>query len=62
MGSIAQVSVKKADGPTLLNFEDFMALPIKERVDLIIKKKVAFHDEAGAIIPIMEAMKYIKTH
>lgn len=61
MGTIAHVSVRKASGHNLLNFEQFMSLPLKERVDLIMKKKVAFLDDTGGKIPIMEAMKFIKT-
>ena len=62
MGTIVHVSVKKAGGHNLLNFEQFMAMPLKERVELIMKKKVAFIDDAGGMIPVMEAMKLIKTH
>jgi len=55
-----QVSIQKAGGYNLMSREAFLALPINERVQLILGNKVKFLDEKGDVIPTREALKSLR--
>jgi hypothetical protein len=57
---ITQVALLKAGGQNIISLEQFLAYPIKERIDLIIANKVEFLSASGDTIPVLDAMELMK--
>jgi hypothetical protein len=53
-----QVAVKKASGYNRLEAEEFLALPLKERVRLILERQAEFLKN-GEIFPATEALRHV---
>ena len=57
--SFVQVGIKKAAGFNLLNKEEFLAIPMDERMTLISSGQIQFLID-GVSIPLREGLKKLK--
>jgi hypothetical protein len=56
MRRLTNVSVRIGLGHNLLTPAEFVAIPMGERVALLMKNKVEFLDEHGKTMPVMDAV------
>jgi len=56
---VHQIAIQKAGGYNLMSKQEFLAMPLGERVQLMLQSKVQFLDELGEIIPVREALKVL---
>ena len=59
---VHSVMLKKASGYNLLTVEDYFAIPLGERVDLLLSQKIQFLNEAGDVLPLKEAIKSLRQY
>jgi hypothetical protein len=55
-GKLTHVSVQMGAGHNLLSVAQFLLIPLGERVELVMTRRVQFLDEHGQPIPAREAM------
>ena len=56
---ITHVSEQKGSGHNLMTVQQFIALPINQRIELIFAQKVQFLDDHGEVVPLAEALDYV---
>jgi hypothetical protein len=59
---VHHISVKMGAGYNLLTVPQFMALPINERVQLVLQKKIQFLDDHGTTIPVSDGLNFISNY
>ena len=58
--SVHQVAIQKAGGYNLMSKAEFLAMPLGERVSLILANKIQFLDDKGEQIPARDALRMLK--
>jgi len=58
-GKLSHVSIKMGAGHNLHTVEEFLALPLDQRIQLLLQQRVEFLDDHGRPIPVREAMAQI---
>ena len=56
---ITHVSEQKGSGHNLMTVEQFIALPVNQRIELIFAQKVQFLDDRGEVVPLADGLDYI---
>lgn len=57
---LAHVSVRMAAGYNILPVEKFLEIPLSDRMELILQRKVGFLDERGQVLPTIEGLRALK--
>ncbi|NJM93593.1 MAG: hypothetical protein HC842_02070 [Cytophagales bacterium] len=58
MGRVFQIAVKVSDGGyNLISVNDFLKMPMMERMEMMLQKRIQYLDEVGNVIPILEATR-----
>jgi hypothetical protein len=57
---LSQIAVPKGDKYVSVSLSDFMAMPLDERVTLILEQRLKFYDEKGAPISTTEGLQLLR--
>jgi hypothetical protein len=57
---VAHVSVRMAAGYNVISVAKFLEIPLSERMELILQRKVAFLDETGMALPTVDGLRALK--
>jgi hypothetical protein len=57
---IVHVAIQKAGGYNLVPLEEFLRLPLSERLELLLQRKLRFLNEHGTAIPTKAALRALK--
>jgi hypothetical protein len=57
---IVHVAIQKAGGYNLVPLEEFLRLPLSERLELILRRKLRFLNQNGSAIPTKAALRALK--
>jgi hypothetical protein len=57
---LSQVAVPKGDKYITVSLEDFLAMPLDQRVTLILEKQLKFYDEKGVPISTTEGLQMLR--
>lgn len=57
---LAHVSVRMAAGYNVLTVEKFLEIPLSDRMEMILQRKVSFLDETGKTLPTREGLRALK--
>ena len=54
------LSVDRGDGYVEMSLPEFYALPLVDRIRLILRQQIRFYDEAANPIPLVEGLKTLR--
>jgi hypothetical protein len=57
---LSRVTVEDGGQTVALSLDQFLALPLDRRVQLILAKQIQFHDETGVPISATDGLKLLK--
>ena len=57
---LAQVAVDRGQGYVKLTLPEFFALPLVDRIQMILNQRMKFFDEASNQIPLTEGLKLLR--
>jgi hypothetical protein len=57
---LSRVAVQTAGGRSDLSVGEFLALPLDQRVRMVLEKQLEFFDEAGCPLPIGDGLKLLR--
>jgi hypothetical protein len=60
ISTLSHVAIAKGDDYVMASLEDFLALPLDQRVGLILEQRLRFYDGRGALISTAEGLKLLK--
>jgi hypothetical protein len=58
--TLSGVAIPEGDGYAMISVQAFIALPLDQRVSLILEQRLRFYDEQGTLIPTVEGLKLLK--
>lgn len=57
---LTQVAVDRGDGYVKLSLPEFFALPLVDRIQMLLGQRMRFYDEASNLIPVTEGLKLLR--
>lgn len=57
---LAQVAVDRGKGYVSLSVQEYYALPLVDRIQMILNQRMRFYDEASNPIPLTEGLKLLR--
>ena len=57
---LSRVTVQDGGHPVTLSLDQFLALPLDRRVQLILGKQLQFHDETGVSLSTADGLKLLR--
>jgi hypothetical protein len=57
---LAQVAVDRGNGYVRLSLQEFFALPLVDRIQMLLNQRMQFYDEASNQIPMTEGLKLLR--
>jgi hypothetical protein len=57
---LAQVAVDRGNGYVKLSLQEFFALPLVDRIQMLLSHRMQFYDEASNPIPAAEGLKLLR--
>jgi len=57
---LSQVAVAKGDGYVTISLQDFVAMPLDERVRLILEQQIRFYDEQGTLMSTADGLRILR--
>ena len=57
---LSQVAVPKGDGYVTISLQDFVAMPLDERVRLILEQQIRFYDEQGTLMSTADGLRILR--
>ncbi|HEY7216011.1 MAG TPA: hypothetical protein VIC28_15410 [Thermoanaerobaculia bacterium] len=57
---LTQVAVDRGEGYVKLTLPEFFALPLVDRIQMLLHQRMRFYDEASNLIPISEGLKLLR--
>ena len=57
---LTQVAIDRGDGYVKLSLPEFFALPLVERIQMLLGQRMRFYDEASNLIPIADGLKLLR--
>ena len=57
---LTQVAVDRGEGYVKLSLQEFFALPLVDRIQMLLNQRMRFYDEASNLIPITEGLKLLR--
>ena len=57
---LTQVAVDRGEGYVKLSLQEFFALPLVERIQMLLNQRMRFYDEAANLIPVSEGLKLLR--
>lgn len=57
---LSQVAVDRGSGYIKMSLQEYFALPLVERVQMILGQRMRFYDEGSNLLPISEGLKLLR--
>jgi hypothetical protein len=57
---LSQLAIDRGQGYVPMSLPDFFALPLVERIQLILRQKMRFYDERANPIPLHDGLKLLR--
>jgi len=57
---LTQVAIDRGDGYVKLSLPEFFALPLVDRIQMLLGQRMRFYDEASNQIPLTEGLKLLR--
>jgi len=57
---LSQLAINRGDGYVNMTLPEFFALPLVERIQLILRKQMRFFDESAQPIPLAEGLQMLR--
>ena len=57
---LSQVAVDLGQGYVQMSLPEFFALPLVERIRLILRQRMRFYDEAANLIPLNDGLRLLR--
>ena len=57
---LAQVAVDRGNGYVKLTLPEFFALPLVDRIQMLLGQRMRFYDEASNLMPVSEGLKLLR--
>lgn len=57
---LTQVAVDRGEGYVRLSLPEFFALPLVDRIQMLLNQRMRFYDEASNEVPISEGLKLLR--
>lgn len=57
---LSQVAVAKGDRYVTVSLQHFVAMPLDERIRLILEQQVRFYDEQGALMRTADGLRILR--
>lgn len=57
---LTQVAVDRGNGYVKLSLQEFFALPLVDRIQMLLSQRMQFYDEASNPIPAAEGLKLLR--
>jgi hypothetical protein len=57
---LAQVAVDRGNGYVRFSLQEFFALPLVDRIQMLLNQRMQFYDEASNPIPTAEGLKLLR--
>jgi hypothetical protein len=57
---LRQVAIAKGDAYVTVSLQDFVAMPLDERVRLILEQQVRFYDEQGTLMSTADGLRILR--
>jgi len=57
---LSQVAVPKGDGYTVISIEEFVSMPLDQRVSLILEQRVRFYDDKGGLMSTADGLRLLR--
>ncbi len=57
---LSQVAVAKGDGYVTVSVQDFVAMPLDERIRLILEQQIRFYDEQGTLMSTADGLRNLR--
>jgi len=60
ISTLSHVAIAKGDEYAIVSLQEFLNLPLDQRVGLILEQRVRFYDARGTLISTAEGLKLLK--
>lgn len=57
---LSQVAVDRGQGYVQMSLPEFFALPLVERIQLLLRQRMRFYDEGANLIPLNDGLKLLR--
>jgi hypothetical protein len=57
---LTQVAIDRGEGYVKLSLPEFFALPLVDRIQMLLNQRMRFYDEASNLIPLTEGLKLLR--
>jgi hypothetical protein len=58
--ALRQVAIAKGDVYVTVSLQDFVAMPLDQRVRLILEQQVRFYDEQGTLMSTADGLRILR--
>src|SRR5215510_199848 len=58
--SLTQVAIPKGDGFVTISLSDFLAMPLDQRLTLILEQRLKFYDDQGVPMSTTEGLRVLR--
>jgi len=57
---LSQLAIDRGQGYVPMSLSEFFALPLIERIQVILRQKMRFYDERANLIPLHDVLKLLR--
>lgn len=57
---LSRLAIDRGQGYVAMSLPEFFALPLVERIQLILRQKMRFYDEGANLIPLHDGLKLLR--
>jgi hypothetical protein len=57
---LSRLAADRGEGYVMMSLPEFFALPLVERIRLILRQRLLFYDETASLIPLAEGIRLLK--
>ena len=57
---LSEVAVAKGDRYVTVSLQDFVAMPLDERIRLILEQQIRFYDEQGTLMSTADGLRILR--
>jgi len=58
--TLSTVAIPQGDGYAMVSLQEFVALPLDQRLRLILEQRLRFYDNQGTLISTAEGLRLLK--
>jgi hypothetical protein len=55
-----QIAVDRGEGYVNLSLEEYFALPLVDRIQMLLNKRMRFYDESANLIPLSDGVRLLR--